>query len=73
MNRNSLTRRLITAPYTIWMAIFVLVPIALVVYYALTDADGHFTTANILAIADFGKQFGYDDIRFTSRNECSGT
>lgn len=58
MNRNSLTKRLVTAPYTVWMAIFVLVPIALVVYYALTDADGHFTTANILAIADFGKQFG---------------
>lgn len=58
MNRKSLLKRLVTAPYTVWMAIFVLVPIALVVYYALTDADGHFTVDNILAIADFGKQFG---------------
>ena len=32
MNRKSFTKRLITAPYTVWMAIFVLVPIALVVY-----------------------------------------
>ena len=57
MHRNSLSKKLVTAPYTVWMAIFVLVPIALVVYYALTDADGHFTVENILAIADFKKQF----------------
>ncbi len=58
MNRKSLSKRLITAPYTVWMAIFVLVPIALVIYYALTDADGHFTAANITAIVDYGKTFG---------------
>ncbi|MGN0635878.1 MAG: ABC transporter permease [Acutalibacteraceae bacterium] len=57
MNRKSLTRKIITAPYTIWMSIFVLVPIGLVVYYALTDADGHFTLRNLTAIADYGKIF----------------
>ena len=57
MNRKSLTRKIITAPYTLWMSIFVLVPIGLVVYYALTDADGHFTLRNLTAIADYGKTF----------------
>lgn len=57
MNRKSLLRKLITAPYTVWMIIFVLVPIALVVYYALTDAEGHFTLHNMAAIADYGKTF----------------
>ena len=57
MNRKSLTRKIITAPYTLWMSIFVLVPIGLVVYYALTDADGHFTFRNLTAIADYGKTF----------------
>lgn len=57
MNRKSLTRKIITAPYTLWMSIFVLVPIGLVVYYALTDADGHFTLRNLTAIADYGKIF----------------
>ncbi|MBQ7542385.1 MAG: ABC transporter permease [Clostridia bacterium] len=58
MNRNSLTKRLVTAPYTFWMLIFVVVPIALVVYYALTDANGRFTMENIMAIVDYKKTFG---------------
>ena len=49
--------RLVTAPYTVWMVIFVLVPIALVVYYALTDADGNFTTANIDSIFNYSGTF----------------
>ena len=57
MNRNSLQKKIITAPYTLWMAVFVLVPIGLVVYYALTDADGRFTLHNLAAIADYGKIF----------------
>ena len=57
MKRKRLQNSLITAPYTIWMAIFVLVPIALVVYYALTDETGAFTTQNILSIVDYSKTF----------------
>lgn len=44
---------LLASPYTIWMAIFVLVPLALVVYYAFTDSDGAFTLDNIAAISDY--------------------
>ena len=58
MNRKSLLKRIVTAPYTLWMAIFVIVPIALVVYYAVTDADGHFTLDNLVSIVDYSKTFG---------------
>lgn len=49
--------RAVTAPYTVWMAIFVIVPIALVVYYAFTDADGAFTFGNLSSIADYSGTF----------------
>jgi len=49
--------RAVTAPYTVWMAIFVIVPIALVVYYAFTDADGNFTVSNLSSIVDYSGTF----------------
>ena len=39
-----------TAPFTVWMAIFIIIPIALVLFYAFTDANGSFTFANIASI-----------------------
>lgn len=35
------------APFSSWMVVFVLVPMALVVYYAFTNADGTFTLENL--------------------------
>ncbi len=35
------------APFSSWMVVFVLVPMALVVYYAFTNADGVFTFDNL--------------------------
>lgn len=46
-----------TAPYTVWMAIFVIVPIALVVWFAFTDANGSFTLDNIVGIWDYRKTY----------------
>ncbi len=46
MNRKSLA-----APYVIWMVGFTLIPLALVVFYGLTDKTGAFTLENIMAIA----------------------
>lgn len=34
-------------PFSSWMVVFVLVPMALVVYYAFTNADGAFTLENL--------------------------
>ena len=37
-------------PYFVWMTLFTVVPLIIVVYYALTDADGNFTLDNLLSI-----------------------
>ncbi len=42
-------------PYLVWMAVFVIVPLCLVVYYAFTDNTGAFTLENIQFI---GKNAG---------------
>jgi len=36
-------------PYLVFLVLFVVVPLLLVAYYALTDAEGHFTIANMTA------------------------
>lgn len=54
MNRLSAkVRNSMTAPFTVWMAIFVIVPIGLVLYYALTDSTGAFTFQNISSIWEY--------------------
>ena len=40
-------RSLFAAPYTLWMIIFTIVPLIIIVYYALTDASGSFTLNNL--------------------------
>ncbi len=47
----------LAAPFGLWMAIFTLVPIGMVLWFAFTDANGAFTFDNILAI------FAYDPSR----------
>lgn len=45
--RTSLLSRLALAPYSLWAALFILVPLIFVAYYAFTDDAFHFTTENI--------------------------
>ena len=44
---SSLVRRLTLGPYSVWAALFIVVPLLFVAYYAFTDADFRFTTENI--------------------------
>ncbi len=44
---NSLVNRILLAPYSVWAALFVLVPLIFVAYYAFTDSDFRFTFDNI--------------------------
>ena len=46
-NRTALTTRLALAPYELWAALFILVPLVFVAYYAFTDNSMHFTFENI--------------------------
>lgn len=43
-------KKLLTGPYLLWAAAFVLIPLAMVLYYGLTNSDGSFTFENLLAI-----------------------
>ena len=50
---------LLSAPYIVWMLVFTLIPLGVVGYYALTDADtGVFTWKNILELGTYLPVFG---------------
>ncbi len=51
MNKTKHIAGFLGVPYMIWGALFIVVPLIMVVWYGLTDASGHFTLANIAAIA----------------------
>ena len=44
---GSLSGRIALAPYTVWAALFILVPLVFIAYYAFTDNDFRFTLDNI--------------------------
>ena len=45
--------KLPAAPYILWMALFVVIPIILIVVYAFTNARGEFTLANFSHMSDY--------------------
>ena len=49
--------KLAGVPYLIWMVIFILVPLALVAWYAFTDSDGNFSLANLSSIGQYTPVF----------------
>lgn len=53
--KNKLSR--LTIPYVIWMALFVVVPIIMVVIYAFSAADGGFTLANFAKMGTYAVVF----------------
>ncbi|MBE6563830.1 MAG: ABC transporter permease [Ruminococcaceae bacterium] len=55
--RFSLGSFLLNAPYVLWSAIFIVVPLLIVAYYAFTDKNGAFTLANITELANYSDTF----------------
>ena len=47
-------KKWLSAPYVLWSAIFIIVPLCMIFYYGLTDKTGAFTLDNIIAIATVG-------------------
>lgn len=43
----------LSGPYLLWILCGTLIPLAAIVYYGFTDRAGHFTLANLRAIADY--------------------
>ncbi len=58
MNKTSIGRRIIAAPYYVWAAIFIIVPLIMMIYYTFTDTSGVFTFANIASLGKYKKAFG---------------
>ena len=58
MKKKSLGSRLLLAPHIVWSAIFIIVPLLITVYFALTDTNGAFTLENLAKIGEYKKQFG---------------
>ena len=58
MNKNSsLMSKLSGAPYIVWAALFIIVPLCMVAYYAFTDTTGAFTIENMSAIGKYADTF----------------
>lgn len=49
--------KLISAPYTIWMTLFIIVPMGLVAFFAFTDKSGAFTLDNIARVGQYSNVF----------------
>ena len=47
---SNFKKQLLAGPYLIWMIGFILLPLVMIVYYALTNSDGQFTLQYITAI-----------------------
>lgn len=58
MNKKSFGSRLVASPYIVWSAIFIVVPLFIMLYFAFTDKNGDFSLANISAIGMYKKAFG---------------
>ncbi len=66
VRNSSVGKFLLTAPYILWMLIFILVPLGVVVFYSFTDPyTGMFTTENLVKVftgsfpAIFGRSLWY--------------
>ena len=45
------------APYLVWMAIFIIVPMFLVIFFAFTDKSGSFSLENIMQAGQYSNVF----------------
>lgn len=48
---ESMSKKLLSGPYIMWMIGFIVIPLALIVFYGLTEKSGAFTLANVLSIS----------------------
>ena len=40
------------APFAVWMALFTVIPLGIVAWFAFTDDGGHFTLSNLSSIVE---------------------
>ena len=64
MKKKSLLGQMAAAPHIVWSVLFIVAPLIFVAYYALTDAEGHFTLSN------FGALFTAEYLEIFARSAC---
>jgi len=57
MKQTSFLKKIVNAPYMVWAALFTVVPLIMVIYYAFTDSSGEWTLYNITQIGDYASTF----------------
>ena len=55
--KSSLMTHIAGSPYIVWAALFIIVPLCMVAYYAFTDKNGNFTFDNMLSIGKYTDTF----------------
>lgn len=55
--RNAFAQKLTAAPYLVWLAVFVIVPLIMVAYFAFVGDDGNFTLEYIKNVGKYGEIF----------------
>lgn len=50
-------KKLLSAPYLLWMAVFIIVPLGMVAYFAFTTDTGKFTLDNLAAVSQYSNIF----------------
>lgn len=50
-------KRLVSAPYLVWMTVFIVVPLLMVAYFAVTNVGGGFTWQYILEVGQYSNVF----------------
>ena len=63
-------KKLVSAPYLLWMAIFIIVPLIMVAYFALTDTNGAFKYIYSFNMACGGRD---GDMFYHSVSACTDT
>lgn len=51
--KSNLSKKLLDKPYLVWAVLFIIAPLAMVLYYALTDKSGAFTLSNFQQIGNY--------------------
>ncbi len=56
--KNSLMRSIAAAPHIFWAVLFIVLPLIIVLFYAFTDGEGHFSFENITSLSEYAPIFG---------------
>ena len=56
--KRSIMHSIAAAPHIFWAALFIILPLIIVVFYAFTDESGEFTFANLGSLKHYSKLFG---------------